>query len=551
VRPAVHVSYADADVRELLAHDLRERFGTGYGIAAHAGGEAALAALRRDAQDGRRVAVVVSDESPTGGPEDLLAAAHDLHPRARRVLLVGRGEWSNQHPAVEAMRRGQADSYIFVPWGPRERWLYLPLAEALADWEQSQPPEFEAARIVGNEFEPRAHALRDTLSRVGVPFGFYAADSAQGQALLTESGVDAETLPVVVFRSGRALVDPSFERLATALGFATEPHTDRCDLVIVGAGPAGLAAAVYAASEGLETCVIESAVPGGQAGTSSRIRNYLGFPNGVSGRDLASRAIEQAWFFGARFVLSKPATGIRPSGAEHVVQIGGQAEITARTVLIATGVSWHRLEAPALDDLLGAGVYYGAAPSDAPVDAATVFVVGGGNSAGQAAVHLARSAASVTLVVRGGRLGAGMSDYLVRELDETPNIHVRLHTEVVGARGGGRLTSLTLRDGGSGTLEEAPADAVYVMIGARPQTGWLSGAVARDEQGYVFTGRDVTAQSGSEWPLERPPMLFETSRPGIFAAGDVRHGSIKRVASAVGGGSIAVQLVHMRLAELA
>jgi thioredoxin reductase (NADPH) len=291
--------------------------------------------------------------------------------------------------------------------------------------------------------------------------------------------------------------------------------------------------------------VVEPSVPGGQAGTSSRIRNYLGFPNGVSGRDLGARALEQAWFFGARFVLARPAVELESAGGEHVLRLEGGAEVRARTVVITTGVTWHRLESPSLAELLGAGVYYGAAAFDAAVEGAAAFVVGGGNSAGQAAVHLARSAASVTLVVRGDRLGASMSDYLVRELDETPNIEVRLGTEVVAGAGAGRLERITLRDRGGEA--EVAADALYVMIGARPQTGWLEGAVQRDRQGHILTGRDVDPAS---WPLERPPMLMETSTPGVFAAGDVRHGSIRRVASAVGGGSIAVQLVHLRLAEL-
>jgi thioredoxin reductase (NADPH) len=295
-------------------------------------------------------------------------------------------------------------------------------------------------------------------------------------------------------------------------------------------------------------------VPGGQAGTSSRIRNYLGFPTGVSGRDLTTRALEQGWFFGAHFILTKPVTGIVKAGEHYHLELGGTSAIMARTVIIATGVTWRRLGGASLEALHGAGVYYGAAASDTiSTEGAHIFIVGAGNSAGQAAVHLARSAAEVTLLVRGERLGASMSDYLVRQLEQTPNIRVRLRTELIDATGTGHLTGLTLRDNAHGATEEVPADALYVMIGAHPHTDWLAGTLARDDQGYILTGPDLIAQNGPHkpaWPLPRPPMLLETSLPGVYAAGDVRHGSTKRVASAVGNGSIAVQLAHLRLAEL-
>ena len=549
-RPLLCVVHDDAGVLDLLARDLGERFGTHYDVDAHPNADAALAVLRAFAADGRPVAAVFAGDTDACGGDAFRAEAHDLHPGARRVLLVGRGEWSKRHPAVAAMRSGQADSYVFVPWGPRERWLYLPVGETLAEWEASQPPAAEVVRLVGEEWEPRAFAVRDLLTRLGLPLGSYRPDSAEGRAILEQAGLDDPALPVLVFRGGAVLVDPSYEDIAATLGFSTEPEVDRCDLAVVGGGPAGLAAAVYGASEGLATVVVDGSLPGGQAGTSSRIRNYLGFPTGLSGRDLTNRALEQAWFFGARMVLSKPATGISPVDGAYAVDLAGPRRIVARTVVVSTGVTWRRLGVPALEALQGAGVFYGAAASDAaPLENGAVFVVGAGNSAGQAAVHLARAAGSVTLLVRGDRLGATMSDYLVDELAATPNIRVRLHTEVVDGGGPSRLAHVTLRDRVSGATEEVGADALYVMIGARPHTEWLAAAVARDEQGYVLTGRDVPAAAAG-WVLERPPMLLETSLPGVFAAGDVRHGSIKRVASAVGEGSIAVQLVHLRLAEL-
>ena len=549
--PVLCVVHDERDVRELLVDDLRERFGAHYDIESYPDARLALTALRRHGSDARPVAAVFSADTEACGGEEFRATVREFHPHARRVVLVGRGEWSKAHPAVAALRSGQAESYIFVPWVIRERWLYLPVTELLADWEASQRPDVEVVQVIGKEWEPRAQALRDLLSRIGLPLGFYPSDSAEGRRVLERAGVNGTESPVLAFRSGAVLVDPSLERVARQLGFATTPDDQPFDLAIIGGGPAGLAAAVYGASEGLATVVIEEEMVGGQAGTSSRIRNYLGFPTGLSGRDLASRALEQAWFFGARVVLSRCATGIAPDGNGYRIELAGAPPIAARTVIVATGVTWRRLQVPALEALRGAGVFYGAAASDAGgAPDAQVFIVGAGNSAGQAAVHLARTAASVTLVVRGERLAASMSDYLVRELEQTPNIRIRERTEVIDGGGAGRLRSLTLRDSGREVTEEVAADALYVMIGAHPHTEWLAGMLARDEFGYILTGEDVAGQDVHPWPLERPPMLQETSLPGVFAAGDVRHGSVKRVASAVGSGSIAVQLVHMRLAEL-
>lgn len=550
-RPLLCVVHDDAEVRGLLAGDLAQRFGSDYEVEAYADAESALEGLRRHRDDRRRVAAVFSADSDACGGEAFRVEVHDLHRAARRVVLVGRGAWNQAHPAVAALRRGQAESYIFVPWVLRERWLYLPVSEMLADWEASQQPAIEVMTLIGEEWEPRAHALRDLLSRLGIPFGFHRPGSAEAGRVLQDAAIDARGLPVLSTRTGRLLVDPSYEELATTLGFSTEPEEGHCDLAVVGAGPAGLAAAVYGASEGLATVVIEEELPGGQAGSSSRIRNYLGFPTGLSGRDLANRALEQAWFFGARFVLSRRVTGIRQMGEEYAVELQGIPALSARTVIVATGVTWRRLAVPALKALQGAGVYYGAAASDArTVQGAEVFIVGAGNSAGQAAVHLAGSASSVTLLARGDRLSDSMSDYLVRQLEETPNVLIRVRTEVTDAAGSARLTGLTLRDTRRDLSEDVRADALYVMIGAQPHTGWLARMLGRDEHGYILTGEDIALQEQHRWPLDRPPMLLETTLPGVFAAGDVRYGSVKRVASAVGNGSIAVQLAHRRLAEL-
>ena len=550
--PLLCVVHDDDRVRELLVDALAERFGAHYAVESYASGDAASAALERHAAASRRVAAVFSADTPACGGDGFRAHVRELHAAARRVLLVGRGEWSKAHPGVGAMRAGHAEAYIFLPWALRERWLYLPVSETLAEWEATQRPEEEVVQVIGDEREPRSHALREVFARLGIPFGFRPAGSVGARRILGEAGVDSGGEPVLVFSSGTALVNPSAARVAAQLGFATEPETDQCELAIIGAGPAGLAAAVYGASEGLSTVVIDPLVPGGQAGTSSRIRNYLGFPTGLSGRDLTNRALEQAWFFGARFVLSNHATRIVPEGAHHRIELGDARPLIARTVIVATGVTWRRLGVPSLEAFQGAGVFYGAAISDdIASEEARIFIVGAGNSAGQAAAHLARSGAEVTLVVRGQHLGASMSDYLVAQLEQTPNIRIRLTTEVVDGAGTDRLTSLTLRDNGGRRVENVPADALYVMIGARPHTEWLAETVARDAEGYILTGEDVIGHDGAHpWPLERPPMLQETSLPGVFAAGDVRYGSVKRVASAVGAGSIAVQLAHRRLAEL-
>jgi thioredoxin reductase (NADPH) len=352
--------------------------------------------------------------------------------------------------------------------------------------------------------------------------------------------------------TGDVLVDPSHAEFVAALGVPTRPDVDTCDVVVIGAGPAGLTAAVYAASEGLDTLVLEPVMPGGQAGTSSLIRNYLGFQRGISGDDLTNRAVEQAWLFGARIVLSQHGTHLSTHGSDKVVRITDGTEVTAPTVVISTGVTWRRLGIPSVESLIGAGVFYGAASSEARAMAGLdVCVVGAGNSAGQAALHLARYAASVTMLVRGHSLESTMSDYLVTEIDNAPNIAVRLRTEIVDGGGDGHLETLTVRDRATETVQTLPASAVFLLIGAEPGTEWLAGTVERDDRGYLRTGRDVMSdgESARAWPLARPPLLLETSLPGVFAAGDVRAGSTKRVASAVGEGAIAVRLIHEILNE--
>jgi thioredoxin reductase (NADPH) len=545
-RPVVFLVADDARVLDALAGDLGRRFGADFRIVAERSPGAALAALGALADAGEDVALVIAARAMAGlGGLELLLRMRELHPGAKRVLLEHRGEWTAGEPVARAMTLGQLDYVLYYPWKPIEQNLYLPLSDFLAGWEKSRATGVEAIRVVGPTWAPSSHRLRDTLARHGIPYGFYPADSVDGRRLLEEAGEDGTRLPVVVFRRGMVLVDPSAAELAAALGLQTRPAAGGCDLVIVGAGPAGLAAAVNAASEGLQTRVLERSVPGGQAGTSSLIRNYLGFPHGLSGEDLTWRMFQQAWLFGAELIMAQAATRLTVRGRGRVVRLSDGGEVAAKAVILATGVAWRRLGVPALEALAGSGVFYGAAGTEArALRGEHVFVVGAGNSAGQAALHLAGFAASVTIVAIEHDLGERMSDYLVQQLLATPNVHTRLHHEVIDGHGRRRLERLTLRDRDSGATQEVDASALFVLIGAEPRTDWLHGAVERDHSGYVLTGRDLAG-----WPLERGPMLLETSLPGVFAAGDVRFRSVKRVASAVGEGAIAVQLVHEYLAD--
>ena len=547
-RPVILVVTENDHVRAALVEDLRRRFGADYRVLHAESGEAGLWRAAQVHREGGQVALCIADQTMVGLPAvEVLTRLREVAPMTKRVLLIDRGDWSAAHPVVSAMALGQVDFHLYNPWKPLERILYPAVSEFLAAWDKSHDSSVVAVRIVGLGSSVRSHELRDTFTRVGLPYWFHEPHSAQGRALLAKVGASPSRLPVLVFYDGTVLIDPAPAEVWGVLGMRTRVDVDSCDLVVVGAGPAGLASAVYAASEGLETLVLEASVPGGQAGTSSMIRNYLGFQRGISGEDLANRAVEQAWLFGTRFVLSQAAIRLDARGPLKRVTTGDGTEVTARAVVIACGVTWRRLDVPALEALVGAGVFYGAAGAEArAMQGREVFVVGAGNSAGQAAMHLSRYAASVTMLVRGSSLRASMSEYLVSEIEQAPNIQVRLGTEVVDGSGSGRLETLTLRSRVDASTEVVSASALFLLIGAEPRTGWLAGSVARDDHGYVLTGQDLLASGdvSPAWPLQRPPMLLETSMPGVFAAGDVRHRSIKRVAAAAGEGSTAVQLVH-------
>jgi thioredoxin reductase (NADPH) len=540
-----------------IEHELRQRYGSYYRVACEDSPEAGMRTLQELRAAGEDVAVVLVDQwMPGMTGVEFLTHTRQLYPGAKRALLFERGNRTTREPILQGMALGQIDYYVPKPERAPDEEFHRCLTQFLDEWAREHRPASVAVQIVGDPWAARSHELRDLLGRSGIPQAFAAADSKEGQELLTRMEKTSAQLPVVVVFDRLALVDPSNAEMADAFemispfGLNTLPDVRNFDLVIIGAGPAGLAAAVYGASEGLRTVVVERETFGGQAGTSSLIRNYLGFSRGVSGSELAWQAYQQAWLFGASFRLARQATALHHRGERLVVSLSDGTEVAGRMVIVTTGVSYRHLGVPSLEALQGAGVLYGAAVTEAQgMKGQEVYVVGGGNSAGQAARHLSKHARHVTLLARGESLASSMSQYLIKELEAAENIQVRVNTQVIDGGGKGRLEHLVLEDCATKRTEMVPAAALFVLIGARPHTRWLPEEVMRDERGYVITGNDLLRDGSlpEGWPLERPPMLLETSVPGVFAAGDVRCGSVKRVASAVGEGSIAIQMVHKYL----
>jgi thioredoxin reductase (NADPH) len=551
-RPVITVVDDEPQALAALLGALARRFGGDYRIVSHRSARAALDDLERIRADGEQVALVIADQwMPEMTGIELLGRAHEIHAAAQRALLV---EWGDQTAAptiIEGCAFGQIENYLHKPWSPPEVHLYPAVSEFLAAWTRAHGPRMELVRLVGNYPSSRVHEIREFLQRSGIPHGFYVAESEQGERLLRQAGLDGSRLPALILLGGHVLVAPSNADISDALG-ASNLEERVGDLAIVGAGPAGLAAAVYAASEGLSTIVVEREAIGGQAGTSSLIRNYLGFPSGIGGSELAQRAYEQAWLFGAKFVFARGVSHLRASGLNRILTLSDGTEITVRAVVVASGAAYRRLDVPQLERFKGMGVFYTALSFDTPSDAQllkdkTVLVVGAGNAAGQAVVHLSKNARKVTLLVRGDSLETNMSDYLMRDISRRPNVEIRLRTEVVDGNGDTALRRVVLLDHARGTRETVPADALFVLIGAQPHTEWLGGTLQRDRKGFIITGRDLD-RAGVGWSLERGPLPHETSMPGVFAVGDARQGSVKRVASAVGEGAIAVRYVHEYLA---
>jgi thioredoxin reductase (NADPH) len=567
-RPPAVVLVVASDDRERAAvsQHLRRRYREDYDI--HSEGSTALALQRlKDLRDGGRdIAIILVDwQLADGRGIELLSQAQTYHPDAMRALLL-RGGAHGADPALadeysRAATLGAVHRIVPRPGVETDEQFHLAIQELLYEWARRNRPRFEVIRIVGDRWSEASHAFRDHLERGSIPYGFYEPDSTEGRALLEDAGI-AGPLPIVILHDGRVLMQPTAIEIIEALGMnAAEPATSTVDVAVIGAGPAGLAAAVYAASEGLEVVVIEAEVFGGQAGTTSLIRNYLGFPNGLSGADLAQRAYEQARSFGAQFLMARTAIDLSVDGDLRILtleeafgvdphrplpRVPAKSEVRSRAVVLATGVSYRRIGIESVDAFIGRGVFYGAATTEAPaMRGEEVFVVGGANSAGQAALHISRFAAKVTVLVRGSSLAEGMSDYLVREIEASPNVTVRLNCEIAGAHGDQRLRSLILRDGILGSTEEVPAMAAFILIGAAPRTAWLPPELERDERGFILTGSRLSSTSP-----DAKQFAFGTSLPGVFAVGDVRAGAAQRVASAVGEGSVAIRDVHEYLRRL-
>jgi thioredoxin reductase (NADPH) len=528
-----------------VSRDLRKRFGARYRIVRAGSGDEALDVLRELVRRGEQIALLVADQRMPGlSGTDYLVQAREIVPSAKRVLLTA---YADTEAAIQAINEVDLDYYLLKPWDPPDEELYPVVEDLLTTWEAGAALEAGGVRLIGHRFSRLTHDLRDFLSRNRVPARWLDVErDGEARQLLKVSGVQDDRLPVALLEDGAVLERPTVLELAERLGVTGQPASEHYDLAIVGGGPAGLAAAVYGASEGLKTIMVEREAPGGQAGMSSRIENYLGFPTGLSGSDLTRRATDQARRLGAELLTLQDTSGLQVEGSGRIIQLSGGGSLSASTVLIASGVSYRQLDAPGFADLTGQGVYYGAALTEARACAEQhVVVIGGANSAGQAAVYFSQYAGRVTILVRGDSLTKSMSRYLIEQIEALENVEVRTRAQAVAAEGDGQLRALRIRDAdGSETREEV--DACFVFIGARPMTDWLSRVVARDERGFILAGLDA---KGDGWSLPRDPFPLETSVPGVFVAGDVRARSIKRVASAVGEGSMAVSLVHQYLAE--
>jgi thioredoxin reductase (NADPH) len=540
-RPAILAVDDEPAVLAAVARDLRRGFGERYRILRATSGPEALEILQEVRRRGDQVAMLLADQRMPGMPgTDYLVQARTLVPDAKRVLLTA---YADTEAAIAAINEVALDFYLLKPWDPPEEQLFPVVEDLLTTWESGAALEAGGVRVIGHRFSRDSHELRDFLARNRVPARWLDIErDGEARELLQVAGVAPDRLPVALLEDGAVLERPTVLELAERLGVAGQPAQDHYDLAIVGGGPAGLAAAVYGASEGLRTVMVEREAPGGQAGQSSRIENYLGFPAGLSGSDLARRATDQARRLGAELLSVQDATALRVEGAGRFVELSGGSALSAHCVLVASGVSYRQLDAPGFAELTGSGVYYGAAMTEArSCEDQHVVIVGGANSAGQAAVYFSGYARQVTMLVRGPSLERSMSHYLIEQLAALPNVEVRTGSQAVAAEGDGRLRSLRLHDG-----TRLEADACFVFIGASPHTDWLAGVVARDERGFILAGPDAKAAG---WPLDRDPYPLETTVPGVFVAGDVRARSIKRVASAVGEGSMAVSLVHQYLVD--
>ncbi|WAJ46187.1 FAD-dependent oxidoreductase [Mycobacterium sp. Aquia_216] len=544
-KPVILTVDDDPSVSRAVARDLRRKYGEAHRVVRAESGPEALDTLKQLKLRGETVAAIVADyRMPQMTGIEFLEQAMDLYPAARRILLTA---YADTHAAIDAINVVDLDHYLLKPWDPPEEKLY-PVVDALLEaWRAAPQHAIPHTKVIGHRWSARSWEVRDFLARNGLHYNWFMADEPLGQQLLKAAGEDGLRLPVVVTEHGDPLVEPTDAELADTLGLSTQLSQEFYDLIVIGGGPAGLAAAVYGASEGLRTVLIESTATGGQAGQSSRIENYLGFPDGVSGGQLAQRARLQAEKFGAELITARTATALEINGPKRTVRFADGGSVDAHAVILATGVSYRQLDATGCTELTGRGVYYGATTFASDCEDEEIYVIGGANSAGQAAMHLSREAKSVTILVRAPSLEASMSYYLIQQIERNPKITVRTCTEVGCATGTDHLEKLTLLNNRTGTSEEVTCARMFIFIGAAPRTDWLDGVLARDDHGFILTGPDLRNVCG--WTLDRPPHHLETSVPGVFATGDVRSTSAKRVAAAVGEGSMAVMLVHRYLAE--
>jgi thioredoxin reductase (NADPH) len=545
----------DSDVLRAIERDLRSQYGAEYRVMGSDSAEQALDILKQLKVRNDSVALLLADQRmPQMDGVQFLQEAMRIYPDAKRALLTA---YADTSAAISAINEASINYFFLKPWDPPSERLYPQLDDLLDDWQASYRPKFEGIRVLGTRWSPRCYELRDFLARNHVPYHWIDvelnANDPETKQLLEALGPEATNLPVVLFPDGTKLLESLPAQVAQKVGLRTRAQTSFYHLAIVGGGPAGLAAAVYGASEGLSTVMIEREAPGGQAGMSSRIENYLGFPSGLSGGDLARRAVVQAQRFGVEILAPQEVTGVRTENSYRILKLADGSEISCHALMISTGVQWRRLEAPGIDRLQGAGVYYGGGATEAlSCKGEIVYVVGGANSAGQAAMNFAKYANRVYILVRGDSLSSTMSKYLIDQVQQTPNIELWTHASVAEAHGESHLEEISVDCSDTNKIERVPATAMFIFIGALPRTDWLGDLVERDERGFILTGpdliRDGTRPKG--WSLERDPFLLETNVPGIFAVGDVRHGSVKRVASGVGEGSVAVQFIHRYLSKL-
>ncbi|MBW4552529.1 MAG: FAD-dependent oxidoreductase [Aphanocapsa sp. GSE-SYN-MK-11-07L] len=551
-KPIILTVDDDPNVLQAIARDLRQQYGDRFRVVRADSGPTALELLQQFQLKNEVVATFLVDQRmPEMSGVEFLEQAIEQFPEAKRVLLTA---YADTEAAIRAINSAKLDYYLLKPWDPPEEKLYPVLDDLLEGWLASFHPPFEGIRVIGNRWSPASHQVKDFLARNQVPYEWLDIESSQeAQQLAAYAQCDRLQLPLVLFPDGTSLLQPTPTQIAAKIGLQTQAGNPFYDLVIVGGGPAGLAAAVYGASEGLRTVMIEREAPGGQAGTSSRIENYLGFPVGLSGSDLARRAVTQARRFGVEILTPQEATAIRIQNPYRVITLADGSEISCHALILAMGVSWRRLSIPGIDRLTGAGVYYGAAQTEAiACKDEDVYIIGGANSGGQAAMYFSKYARHVTMLVRGDSLTKSMSQYLIDQIEATPNITVQVHSSVVEVKGDTSLSALVIQNQATGETATVDATSLFIFIGAEPQTDWLDKMIERDEKGFILTGAD-RPQDGKRspgWNLERDPYLLETNVPGIFAVGDVRHNSVKRVASGVGEGSICVQFVHRYLSKV-